>query len=53
MPNLSIFTIRCANKVLIGDEVLVQGNDELTSTKVIDVSRFLMQGNYFYLTILK
>ena len=46
MLNAEFFTIRYANKVLNGDEVLIQADDELTSTKVIDVSRFQMQGTY-------
>ena len=41
--------------MVIGDEVLTQGNNTLTSVKVVDVSRLIMQGSQCfcrYITIL-
>ena len=43
---VSLF-FRDADKVLIGDDVLVYGDDELSSEKVIDVSSFVMDGKIF------
>ena len=37
---------RNADQVLIGDEVLVQGNDFLTSAKIISISSIKMQGSH-------
>ena len=42
---------RYADEVSIGDEVLVQGNNGLTPTKVINVSKITLQGNHLFLTI--
>ena len=42
------FLFRHASKVLIGDDVLVQGNDELTQAKVINISSITKQGDYYY-----
>ena len=40
---------RVADKVLIGNEVLVQENNELTSAMVTNISESKMQGeNYFF-----
>ena len=41
-----IFSFRYADQVAIGDEVLVQENDGLTPSKVINVTSSTMQGNY-------
>ena len=38
---------RYADQVLVGDEVLVQGNDEVIPAHVINVTSNIMQGNYF------
>ena len=38
---------RYADEVLIGDEVLVQQNYELTPVKVTNVSEITLQGNNF------
>ena len=38
---------RDVDKVLIGDDVLVYGNDELSSEKVTNVSIFAMDGKIF------
>ena len=42
------YFIRYANKVTVDDEVLVQGNGELISEKVVNVSSQIMQGTMFY-----
>ena len=39
--------LRNADQVSVGDEVLVNEKDELTSTKVINISDFTMQGNVY------
>ena len=39
---------RYADKLIIGDELLVQGNNDLTPGKVISVSIKMMQGIIFY-----
>ena len=44
--------LRYANQVLFGDEVLIDKNNKLISSKVIKVSSFKMQGNYIPLNIL-
>ena len=41
-----MFCFRYAEQVLIGDEVLVKGNNELAPAKVINVSELKMQGNH-------
>ena len=38
---------RYANELSIGDEVLVQGNNELTLEKVVNVSHISMRGENF------
>ena len=38
--------VRYADKVLVGDEVLVPGNKVLVPTKVMYISSFKMQGNH-------
>ena len=43
-----LFSFRYANKVSIGDEVLIQRNDEMTATKVINITKSLMQGKYYF-----
>ena len=45
IPVFSVF-FRNADQLTIGDELLVQGNNELVPTKVISVSNLIMQGNY-------
>ena len=42
---------RDADKVLIGDDVLVNGNDELSSEKVTNISSFAMDGKIFTITM--
>ena len=44
--NIYIIFFRYADQVAIGDEVLVLENDDLTPTKVINVSSFNMQGTH-------
>ena len=39
-------SFRYADKILIDDEILVQGNNGLTPAKVINVSSIVMQGHY-------
>ena len=39
-------SIRYANQVLFGDEVLIQESNKLIPSKVIKVSTFIMQGNH-------
>ena len=41
-----MYFFRNADQLTIGDELLVQGNNELVPTKVISVSNLIMQGNY-------
>ena len=41
-----VYFFRNADQLTIGDELLVQGNNELVPTKVISVSNLIMQGNY-------
>ena len=47
----SIYTwfvsFRYANKVSLGDEVLIHRNGEMTTTKVINITKTLMQGKYY------
>ena len=45
IPVFSVF-FRNADQLTIGDELLVQGNNELVPAKVISVSNLIMQGNY-------
>ena len=40
-----ILSIRYADQVSAGDEVMVLGNDKLMPSKVVDVSSHFMQGN--------
>ena len=40
-----------ADQLSIGDEVLVQGNNDLTPAKVINISDITMQGKYCNLLI--
>ena len=47
MPKTVSLFFRDADKVLIGDDVLVYGNDELSSEKVTNVSSFAMDGKIF------
>ena len=42
------FKFRYANRISTGDEVLVQENDQIVPTKVINVTMFEMQGEYFF-----
>ena len=44
----AIYSFRYSNQVSIGDEVLVQENDELIPSKVITVSTLPLQGNNYY-----
>ena len=39
---------RFAEQVAIGDELLAHGYNILTPSKVINISRFKLQGYYFY-----
>ena len=41
----SVF-FRNAHQLTIGDELLVQGNNEFVPTKVVSVSNLIVQGNY-------
>ena len=45
---MNITPCRYANQVLVGYEVLVQGNIELVPATVINVSRIVMQGNNIF-----
>ena len=36
---------RCAALARTGDEVLLEGNEELTPVKIINISSVMMQGN--------
>ena len=36
---------RFADKVSIGNEILVEGNDHLTPAKVMNIRSFTMEGN--------
>ena len=47
---VSLF-FRDADKVLLGDNVLVYGNDELSSEKVTNISSFAMDGKIFTITM--
>ena len=47
---VSLF-FRDADKVLLGDDVLVYGNDELSSEKVTNISSFAMDGKIFTITM--
>ena len=47
----AIVSVRYSNQVSIGDEVLVQENDELIPTKIIAVSTSTMQGSNYYRTV--
>ena len=47
MPKTVSLFFRDADKVLIGDDVLVNGNDELSSEKVADINSFAMDGKIF------
>ena len=44
--NIQIKSFRYAVQVVIGDEVLIPRNNELTSAKVMNVSQLVMQGTY-------
>ena len=46
MKHREIFFISNAGQVAIGDEMLVQGNDELSPARVINISSQTMQGKY-------
>ena len=43
-------SFRYADQVSVGDEVLLQVNDELTPVKVTHVSNIILQGNYLKTT---
>ena len=47
MPKIVSLFFRDADKVLVGDDVLVYGDDELSSEKVTNVSSFAMHGKIF------
>ena len=38
---------RFANKIIIGDDVLIKKNDKLTPEKVTHISSLTMQGKYY------
>ena len=40
--------LRYANQLSIGDEILVQENNELIPEQVINVSNIIMQGNHYF-----
>ena len=40
------FLNRYADEILLGNEVLVEENDQLKAAQVKKISNFLMQGNY-------
>ena len=44
MPKTVSLFFRDADKVLIGDDVLVNGNDKLSSEKVANINTFAMDG---------
>ena len=46
MKHNKIFFISNADQLVIGDEVLVQGNNEVKPAKVTNVSSHTMQGNH-------
>ena len=46
LKNNIIFDFRYANQLAIGDEVLVENNDEFTPRKVLNMTHFIMQGNH-------
>ena len=48
-----IILFRYADQVLIGDELLVQGNNEMTPAKVINISSFMMQGEHLKFSLAK
>ena len=42
---IKFLSIRYADQVFVGNEVLIETNDEVIPAKVIDVSSLLLQGN--------
>ena len=44
----SFFGNRYAEQVSMDDDVLLQANDNFTSTKVSNVSSLMMQGRHYY-----
>ena len=46
-----ILSFRYADDISIGDDVLVQRNAALIPEKVIDISRFTMQGKFLHITL--
>ena len=47
MCTIMMLSFRYADKVLTGDDVLVDGKDELSSEKVTNVTSLTMQGKLF------
>ena len=45
--NFLFVSFRYANKVSIVDEVLIQRNGEMTTTKVTNITKTVMQGKYY------
>ena len=45
---IQCLSIRYADQVFVGNEVLIERNDEAVPAKVIDVSSLLLQGNKKY-----
>ena len=45
---IQCLSIRYADQVFVGNEVLIERNDEVAPAKVIDVSSLLLQGNKKY-----
>ena len=45
---IQCLSIRYADQVFVGNEVLIERNDEVVPAKVIDVSSLLLQGNKKY-----
>ena len=40
------YSFRFADKISVGDEVLVEGYDDFKPVKVVNVTMFVMPGNY-------
>ena len=48
IKNILIQFLRYAEQVFVGDEILAERNGKVMNTKVIDVSRKILQGNKKY-----
>ena len=45
-----ILLFRFADHILVGDEVLVEGNDKFTPLRVVNITNIMMQGHYHNLS---